>query len=361
MKKTKICQILGIEYPIIQASMAWSTDANLVAAVSNAGAMGTIGPNAGVKTISRDVYETGERLREQIKGVKRLSNKPFAVNFPIGLGGNRKFSDRCVEIGIEEKVPVAIVSEGNPKEYTQKLKKAGMKVIHVIHTPEHAMKAEAAGVDAIITSGTEGGGHSGFQRLATFATLPQIVDTVRLPVIAGGGIGDARGLVAALALGAEGVYMGTRFIATQECPAHPNVKQKILDADTLSTISLGHDPGRIQARPEAKEPSSSQEFRFFEQVRGSLRMIECEFTTHFFELENQGIDDSEVQTFLNSPAPGPGNRSRPMASFIDGEVENGVAAGQEVGLINDIPTCQQLVERIIKEAGRIMEQLGAMA
>lgn len=364
--KTRVCELLGIKYPIIQAAMDWVTNANMVAAVSNAGAMGTLGPNAGAKSITRDVTKTAERLREQISMVRSLTDRPFAVNFPIGWGTSRKFSDRCVEVGIEERVPVAIVSQGGPKIYTWQLKEAGIKVLHVVHTVEHARKAEEVGVDAVITSGFEGGGHGGWEELTTFAVVPQIADAVKIPVIAGGGVGDERGLVAALALGAEGVYMGTRFIATKECPAHPKVKQAVLRADEVSTVSVGHGPGRhllLGLRSKAagahreNEPLGSEEYRIEEQARGSLRMIMCEFAKQCIELETKGASVEEIQAFLNSPPPSRKDASRLLACLTYGDIENGIPAGQEVGLIKDVPSCCELIERIAKGANKVMERL----
>lgn len=151
--KTRITELIGIKYPIIQASMSWISDAGLAAAVSTAGGLGTIGPNSGYKKFTRDVRETGERLREQIKMVRSITDRPFAVNFVVGAPGlDKDFSESCIEVGIEEKVPVAVVSQGSPGVHTRRLKDAGMKVIHVCASVEHAKKAEDAGVDAAVAS-----------------------------------------------------------------------------------------------------------------------------------------------------------------------------------------------------------------
>ncbi len=175
--KTRITEMLGITYPIVLAPMAWITDADLAAAVSEAGALGTIGPNAGFQTVTTDVLETGERLREQIKKFRKLTDKLFVVNFVVGVPGlDRDFSDQCLKVGLSERIPVAIVSQGNPAVYTPILKRAGIKVIHVCSTVKHARKAEQAGADAVVVSGTEGGGHSGFDQITTFCLVPQAVD-----------------------------------------------------------------------------------------------------------------------------------------------------------------------------------------
>jgi NAD(P)H-dependent flavin oxidoreductase YrpB (nitropropane dioxygenase family) len=363
--KTKLCDLLGIKYPIIEAAMAWCGDAELAAAVSNAGGVGTIGPNGGQKSITRDVYETGERLRGQIRKAKSLTDRPFAVNFPIGMGKDREYSDQCVEVGIEERVPVAIISEGNPVIYTQRFKDAGAKVLHVIHTAEHAKKAEEAGVDAVITSGTEGGGHSGFEQVTTFVGVPTIASAVAIPVVAGGGIADGRGLIAALALGAEGIYMGTRFIATKECNVHTNYKQMILDATEVDTVSIGHGPGRALSaglRTKVVGVHTETESPFPEERRGSLRVIFNEFARQCLEkAASKEYTIDEVQAFINSPAPGWKDCSRTTGSLIHGDVVNcGIAAGQEVSMINDIPSCQELIDRIINEAGQIISQINGI-
>lgn len=338
--KTRLTELLGIRYPIVQASMAWIGDAGLAGAVSLAGGLGTIGPNAGARTVTAEVGETGERLRGQIQKIRGLTDRPFAVNFTVGAGGqDRDFSDRCVAVGIEEKVPVAIVSQGSPQVYTERLKKAGITVMQVCSTVRHARKAEAAGVDAVITSGTEGGGHSGFDQLTTLTLVPQVADAIRLPVAAGGGIGDARGLVAALALGAEGIYMGTRFIATQECPAHENTKRLILEARDTDTVSVSHG-ARVQGREDAVGDRG-----FVEERRGSVRLVLNDFLRNIIrEKGTQHALDDDSFNF--------------MRPYISGDVtRNTITAGQVAGLIRDLPTCRDLIEGMIREAGPILDRL----
>lgn len=350
--KTRITKILGIEYPIIQASMAWITDADLAAAVSRAGALGTIGPNAGFKSVTRDVMETGERLREQIRKCKNMTNKPFAVNFVVGVGGlDREFSDRCVEIGIEERVSVAIVSQGSPMVYTQRLKDAGMKVIHVCSTVRHVKKAEEAGVDAVIASGTEGGGHSGFDQITTLCLVPQAASAIRIPVIAGGGVGDARGLMAALSLGAEGVYMGTRFIATKECPAHSNVKDCLLEATDTSTIALSH--GSSPPKGDKKKGDRG----FVEERRGSVRMLVTGVIKKSLEERGNGLTYEEIfETEGTSDQNTESNRT--VSSFVWGNVEDhSITVGQGSGMIQDIPSCKELIQSMISETESVLKRL----
>ncbi len=348
--KTRITELLGIQHPIILAAMAWIGDVNLAVAVTEAGGLGTLGPNAGQVEVTTDVHETGERLREQIRQVRSLTDKPFAVNFVVGVPGlDREFSDRCVEIGIEERVPIAIVSQGDPKVYTQRLKDSGMIVLHTSSSAEHAKKAEEAGVDAVIATGLEGGGHSGFFEVTTFCLVPQMADALKIPVIAAGGVGNARGLVAALSLGAEGVYMGTRFIATKECHAHPNVKKLILDSNETSSVAIRHGI-RGMAGPGDRG--------FVDERRGILRML---VDDHIREtLEREGFTYEALTPFMVLPAPEKGGSST-AGGLIHGDVEYHaiMAGGQVVGMIRDIPTCEELVKRIVEGAEEIMESLKA--
>ena len=354
--RTRITELLGIRYPIIQASMAWITDAVLAAAVSEAGGMGTIGPNAGCMTVTSDVGETGERLREQIRKCKELTGKGFAVNFVVGvIGWDRDYSDRCLEVGIEEGVPVAIVSQGNPQVYTQRLKDAGVKVIHVGSTVRHVRKAEEAGVDAVIVSGTEGGGHSGFDQMTTLCLVPQAAEAVRIPVIAGGGIVDARGLVAALALGAEGVYMGTRFMATEECPTHPNVKRAIQEATDTSTVAIRH------GSPAAPKDDQRGDRGFVEERRGSIRLLLNDFSRRVLAAQGSNVTFEEVIAATGSPEESP-ESNRTIAAFLNGNLEsNTITASQGSGMIRDVPTCKGLIERMIAETRPILERLRAVS
>ena len=350
MLETRICRLLGIRYPIVQAAMAWVTDAKMIAAISDAGGLGTLGPNAGATTITRDPHEVGERLRAQIKKVRALTDKPFAVNVLVPGPGEQEFSEATARVAIEEKVPVAIVSQGSAQVHTERLKRAGMKVIHVVANPKHAAKAESAGVDAVITSGTEGGGHSGFEGLTTFILVPLIADAVRIPVIAGGGVGDARGLVAALSLGAEGVYMGTRFLATKECPVHQNWKQTLLRTEATETVAIKH--GRTTAL-EAKDVQTDMRF-------GSVRILLNERARKLAEMQAAGKSPDEIMEVYYSSPPGYEDKpvTRGMLSSLYGDLVQGNAAtGQVVGLINDIPTCRELIERMARDAQEILGRL----
>jgi 2-nitropropane dioxygenase. len=224
---TKLCDILGIEYPIIQGGMAWVATAELAAAVSNAGGLGIIGAG----------NATGEFVREQIKKARALTDKPFGVNVML----MSPFAEDVMKVVYEEKVPVITTGAGNPGKYIDKLKGAGIKVLPVVPSVALAKRMEKEGVDAVIAEGTESGGHIG--ELTTMVLVPQVVDAVKIPVIAAGGIADGRGLVASLVLGACGVQMGTRFVASVECTVNENYKRAIVKAKDRDTIVTGRPTG----------------------------------------------------------------------------------------------------------------------
>jgi len=233
--------------------MTWITWADLAAAVSNAGGLGVIGHNAGARTPSANAVETGERLRLQIRKVKTLTKKPFGVNLTVALPdyppGGKAYSDQCLKVILEEGIPVAVMVGAAPEVYARQLKDAGIKVVHrsIPVNVDAAKRAEQAGVDVLAAVGYEGGGHVGHDCIPTLVLIPQIVDAVRIPVVAGGGIMDGRGMAAALALGAEGVYMGTRFMAATECAAHPDFKKAILDAKDTDTVTCVGEMGVLRA------------------------------------------------------------------------------------------------------------------
>jgi NAD(P)H-dependent flavin oxidoreductase YrpB (nitropropane dioxygenase family) len=330
MKSNRLCQVLGIRYPIVQAPMNWITGAELAAAVSNAGGLGTLGPNAGAKTITRDVEETGERLRLQIRKTKSLTNYPFAVNFPIGLEGvegegGRAYSKRCVEVALEEGIKVAITSVGAPNVYTKTFKDAGVKVLHAVSTAKQAKKAEDIGVDAVICEGNEGGGHKALNGLATIVLVPMVADVVNIPVLAGGGIADARGMVAALALGADGVYMGTRFIATLECDAHPKVKVTIIRGADIGTVSI--NKWVMEARD-----------------------LQNNFTTKFMEMRTANASSEEMLEFMNQ-------HSLYQALVLGDADDSEIPCGENAGLINRVISTNDVVSSIINNIPTIMEKL----
>lgn len=330
MMRNRLCKLLGIQYPIIQAPMNWITGADLVAAVSNAGGLGTLGPNAGADTITSDVTETGERLRSQIRKVKSLTDKPFAVNFPIGMEdmegeGGRKFSRRCIEVALEEGIPVAVTSMGPPNVYTRVLQDAGVKVIHAVSTPGHAKKAREKGVDAVVCEGYEGGGHQALTGLTTMAMIPMAADWVDIPVIAAGGIVDSRGMVAALALGADGVYLGTRFIATHESDAHPKMKEAVIRGGDICTVSL--NKWIIAARD-----------------------LTNSFTRTFSEMQQKGASPQEIGQFLAEHTLHRG--------LVQGDIDEGeLPCGQGAGIISGLKSASEVVENLVSEISPVMDGL----
>ncbi len=325
MDRNRICELLDIRYPIVQAPMNWISGADLAAAVSNAGGMGSLGPNAGAKTLTADVGLTGERLREQIKKVKSLTDKPFAVNINIGVGEGRKYSQRCVEVALEEGFPVAILSVGSPEVYTKTLKDTGVKVLAAISTTKHARKAEEIGVDGVICEGYEAGGHKGFTELTTFVLVRMVADAVKIPVLAGGGIADARGVLAALALGADGVYMGTRFMAARESDSHPNVKDALVKAEDACTIGVPKD------------------FMLARDLRN-------QFTQKYLEMKAAGAPQQELNKYLNEHSQ--------YQSQVLGEADTAeVCCGQVAGLIKEVISAAEIVGDIVNHVPAELQAL----
>lgn len=317
MVENRICELLSIRYPIVQAPMNWVSGADLAAGVSRAGGLGTLGPNTGADNITTDVELTGERMRDQIRKVKGLTEKPFAVNVAVGVGEARKFSQRIVEIVIEEEVPVAIVSVGRPDVYTDTLKNAGIKVLHAISTARHAKNAEETGVDAVICEGFEAGGHKGFTELTTFVLTPMVADAVKIPVITGGGIGDARGVMAALALGADGIYMGTRFMVTRESTSHDRVKESVVGGEDACTVTLPKD--YMMARDLGND-----------------------FTKKYLEMRTAGSSQEELNDYLDGHSQ---YHSQHLGQVEDAEL----CCGQVAGLIKSIESAEDIVEDIAKD------------
>lgn len=307
---TRLCDLLGIRYPLIQGAMGMVTDAAFVAAVSNAGGLGVLA----------SVNVPLSRLKDDIARVQALTDRPFAVNLvPIGA----TFQQRA-EIVAQTGVKIVTTGRGDPRlPVISFLKGLGAKVLPVVPTVRHARRLEAEGADAIIASGMEGGGHVG--QVCTLPLIPQVVDAVKIPVVAAGGFGDGRGLMAALALGACGIQMGTRFIATEESTAHPNLKQKLLEAteeDTLVTSLFTGKP---------------------------VRALKNRLTQHYHQMEAGGARSENPEEM---------NRRGWWKKAQEGNVEEGMlAAGQVAGMIRGIEPVGELIERIIREAQEVLERL----
>jgi enoyl-[acyl-carrier protein] reductase II len=317
MKKTRVCDILGVQYPIIQGGMLWLATAELAAAVSEAGALGVISPFAGM-------VEHGDpagHIQMLIKRVRSLTEKPFGVNLPLDL----EQSGVLIDIILRQKVGIVITAAGNPAHYTAVLKQQGIKVLHVISSVKQAQKAAICKVDAIIAEGVEAAGHSGFDQLPLFSLIPQVVDAISIPVVAAGGIVDGRGLIAAMALGAEGVQMGTRFIAVKECIAHPKYKQAILDAKDTDTI--------VTSRKLLP-----------------TRSLRTALSKKLLEMDESGASPDEIRTFL-------GYR-RARKGQLEGNLTNGEAyCGASAGLIKEIIPAALVVQRLIEGYEMVMKRL----
>lgn len=313
--QTRVTKLLNIKYPIIQGGLAYLAYSELAAAVSNAGGLGQITAMS---------LPNPEALREEIQKVRKFTNNPFGVNFAIGKHG-RPYEE-YVRVAIEEEVPVVSVTGGNPEPFFKLIEGVPVKKLVLTASKRQAIKAEKLGADAIVVVGHEGGGHIGKDDLSTFILVPQVVDAVDVPVIASGGIGDGRGLMAALSLGAEGIEMGTRFIVTKECVhAHPAYKEALLRGSETDTVvikrSLG-TPGRV---------------------------IHNEWADRILDVEEKFGTYEILKSYISGEA---------NKRFIyDGNIEQGFAwAGQVMGLIKDIPTVSQLIQRMIKEAEAIRKR-----
>jgi len=311
--RTPLCDLLGIQYPIIQGGMAWISTAELVAAVSEAGALGVIGAGSAAPGYVRD----------QIAKTRALTSKPFGVNIPMFSS----FVSDLVQVCIEEKVPVVFTGAGSPSAILPALKGAGIIVIPVVASAALAARLARDGADALVAEGMESGGHIG--DVATLPLVPLVVDAVKIPVIAAGGFANGRGLLAALALGAAGIQMGTRFICTTECIAHINYKERIVRANERATVATGHSLGH------------------------PVRAIRNPMTTKFAEMEKSGMSEADLVEF---------GTGRLRLAAIEGNIVDGsIMAGQCAGLVNDIIPVRVLIERIMAEAEAAVDQLNALA
>lgn len=313
--ETRVTTLLNIKYPIIQGGLAHLAYSELAAAVSNAGGLGQITAMS---------LPNPDRLREEIRKVRSLTDKPFGVNFAIGQHG-RPFTD-FLQVAVEEEVPVVSVTGGNPAPFFDELKGVNVKKLVLVAARRQAVKAEQLGADAVMVVGQEGGGHLGRDDVSTLVLVPQVVDSVSIPVIASGGIGDGRGLMAALSLGAEGIEMGTRFIATQECVhAHESYKQALIEGDERSTVVIKRSLG------------------------APARAIRNEWTEKILELEEKGATYEDLKDYIS------GNANKKW--IHDGKEKEGFGwAGQVIGLIKDVPTVEELFNRMIKEAEEIRQR-----
>lgn len=309
MLRTALTKLLGIVHPILQGGMAWVATWELVVAVSEAGGLGILGAG----------NAPPDWVGEQIRQIKAHTSKPYGVNIPLFT----PYAEDVVQLCIKERVPAFTTGAGNPSPYIAPLKRAGIIVIPVVASVALARRLERLGADAVIAEGAESGGHIG--ETNTIALVPQVVDALRVPVVAAGGLGDGRGLAAALALGAAGIQMGTRFICTNECIAHINYKQAIVRAGDRATTVTGASIGH------------------------PVRCIRNLLTRKFGRLEKVGASEQEIMEF---------GTGRLRMAAMQGDVMHGsVMAGQVAGLVHDIIPAGDVVRRTVAEAEAVLSRL----
>lgn len=312
MIRTELCDLLNVEYPVLQGGMAWIGTAELASAVSEAGGLGIIGAG----------HMPPDLFRNEIHKLKERTSKPFGCNIML----MSPFVKEVMEVVIDEKVPVITTGAGNPSSYIPRLKEIGTKVIPVVASVSLAKRLVRGGIDALIAEGTESGGHVG--NITTMSLLPQVVDAVEIPVIAAGGIADGRGMAAAFALGAKGVQMGTRFVLSEECIAHENYKNIVLKAKDRSTVMTGLTTGH------------------------PVRIIENQLARKYEELEFKGAPKEELEKL--------GAGTLRMAA-IDGDVKNGsVMIGQISGMLHDIKPCKQIITDIMTETETVIKNMQSL-
>ena len=304
--KTKVTELLQIEYPIIQGGMAWVAEHHLAAAVSEAGGFGLIGA----------ARAPPELVREEIRKAKELTDKPFGVNIML-LNPN---ADEVAKIVVEEGIQAVTTGAGNPEKYMPMWKEAGGKVIPVVASVAMAKRMERYGADAVVAEGMEAGGHIGNQ--TTMALIPQIVDAVNIPVIAAGGIGDGRGVAASFMLGAEGVQMGTRFVVADESIVHDNYKDRIVKAKDIDSVVTGQSTGR------------------------PVRCLRNQMTKEYIKKEQEGVPFEELERMTLGSL---------RKAVMDGDILNGtVMAGQIAGLVSKRQSCKEILQEIMTEAEKLL-------
>ncbi len=317
MFKTRITEMLGIEYPIIQGAMMWLSRAELVSAVSNAGGLGII---------ASLTCPTAKELRQEIKKTKGMTDKPFAVNITLLPTVRPVNYEEYINAVIEEEVGIIETAGRSPEPYMKQLKASKVKILHKVARVRDVKTAERVGADIVSIIGFEAAGHLGMEDVASLIRIPIAVDAVKIPVIAGGGIGDARGFVAALALGAEGVVMGTRFMACNECPAHPKIKEQMIQATEKDTLLVQRS------------------------INNPERVLNTDFAQGVLEMEKKGATLEELLPLISG--------LRGKQALDEGDISKGlIACGQAVGLIHDLPSAKEIIEGIISQAKVIAQRL----
>ena len=317
MIKTRFTEEFGIEHPIVQGGMQWVGVAELVSAVANAGALGFL---------TALTQPTPEALRDEIRRCRTMTDKPFGVNLTILPTINPTPYDEYMQVIVDEGIKIVETAGRNPEPYLPLLKDNGVKVIHKCTSVRHGVKAEKVGCDAVSMDGFECAGHPGEDDIPNLVLLPAAADQLTIPMVASGGFGDGRGLVAALALGAEGINMGTRFMATKECTIHPNVKAKIVESSERDTQLV------------------------YRKFRNTARIYKNSVAEKVHEIETTNPDSTfeDIREYVA------GVRGRGV--FENGDMEAGVwSASTVMGIINDVPTVEELVHGIVAEAEEIIK------
>lgn len=308
--QNRITKLFNIQYPIVQGGMIWVSGWKLASAVSNAGGLGLIGAGS--------MYP--EVLREHIQKCKKATDKPFGVNVPMLYPDIEKIMDIIVEEGVK----IVFTSAGNPKTWTSFLKEKGITVVHVVSSVKFALKAEAAGVDAVVCEGFEAGGHNGREETTTFTLIPMVKEQVNIPVIAAGGIGSGRGMLAAMVLGADGVQIGSRFAATVESSAHDNFKKTIVEVKD----------GGTQLTLKELAPVRLVKNKFFQEVQ---------------ELYQQNPTIEQLKELLG--------RARAKRGMFEGNLDDGeLEIGQVAGLIHEIKPAKEVLEAIVEEYQQVKKE-----
>ncbi len=317
MFKTRITEMFGIEYPIISGPMAFLSGAELVAAVSNAGGLGIMASLS---------FATIEELRQEIRKTKSMTDKPFAVNVTLLPTIKPVNYEDYFNAAIEEGVNIIETSGRSPEPYMKLLKDANVKLMHRATRTRDIKTAERVGADVVTILGTEAAGHPGMENVSSVVRIPIAADAVKVPVVAAGGIADARGFVAALALGAEGVLMGTRFYASKECSAHSKIKEWMLELGETDTIMIQRS------------------------INNPTRVVKTDYTQKILEMEEKGATLEELLPLLSG--------ERGKSALASGDFNNAtMTVGQVVGLIRDIPTVKEIIDGIISEAKLIVQNL----
>ncbi|MGS2738713.1 NAD(P)H-dependent flavin oxidoreductase [Sinomicrobium sp. M5D2P17] len=312
--ENRITQLFNIKYPVIQAGMVWASGWRLASASSNSGILGLLGAGS--------MYP--EVLREHIRKCKKATDKPFGVNVPMLYPDIRKI----MEIIVEEGVKIVFTSAGNPKTWTPFLKGHGITVVHVVSSVKFALKAQEAGVDAVVAEGFEAGGHNGREETTTFTLIPMVREKISIPLIAAGGIATGRGMLAAMVLGADGVQIGSRFVASEEASSHAYFKKKVVEAqegDTHLTL----------------------------KELAPVRLLKNKFYTDVQELYSKSPSVEELRELLG--------RGRAKKGMFEGDLDEGeLEIGQIAGLIHDIKPVSEIIQDIMREFGEVKQELNSI-